>query len=215
MSIDSLQQFFERFSAMFRRKRLDRELDAELSAHLELAMEENVARGMSAEEARRQALIGIGGMEQAREQHRQARGLQALDTFSQDLRYAVRGVLKNPAFTAAAVVTLALGIGVNASIFSMVSGFILRRPPGRDPDRVVAISSINPAGGMFADVNGVSAPNYLDWRKATDFYQDIAAAAEDDSRNTSLTWQGQTIALQSSAVTPEYFNVLKVSSLLG
>lgn len=215
MSIDSLPQWLQQCIAIFRRTRLDHELDAELSAHLEFAMEENLERGMSAEEARRQALIRIGGMEQARERHRQARALQVLDTFFQDLRYAVRGVLKNPAFTAAAVVTLALGIGVNASIFSMVSGFILQRPPGHNPDRVVVISSINPVGGMFADVNGVSAPNYLGWSRATDFYQDIAAAAEDGGRNTSLTWQGQTIALQSSAVTPEYFNVLQVSPLLG
>jgi predicted permease len=212
MSIDSLQQWFARFTAMFRRSRLERELDAELSAHLELAVEENLQRGMSAEEARRHALIGIGGMEQAREHHREARGLQWLDTFFQDVRYALRGVFKNPAFTAAAVLTLAFGIGVNASMFSMVSAFLLRRPPGRDPDRVVVISSVNPAGGMLADVNGVSAPNYLAWRRATDFYEDIAAS-EDDA--VGLTWQGRTIAVESAAVTPDYFNVLKVSPLLG
>ncbi len=212
MIIDSLQQFLERFTAVFRRSRLDRELDAELSAHLELAMEENLERGMSAEEARRHALIRLGGMQQAREHHREARGMQALDTFFQDARYAVRGVFKNPAFTAAAVLTLALGIGVNASMFSMVSAFLLRRPPGRDPDRVVVISSVNPAGGMLADVNGISAPNYLAWRRATDFYEDIAAA-EDDA--VGLSWQGRTIALESEAVTPEYFKVLKVSPLLG
>ena len=215
MSLDSLQRWLHRSVAMFRRTRLDRELDAELSAHVEMAMEENLERGMPADEARRQALIDIGGIEQAREQHRQARGLQAFDTFFQDLRYAVRGVLKNPAFTAAAVLTLALGIGVNASIFSMVSGFLLRRPPGRNPDRVVVISSINPAGGMLADVNGVSAPNYLAWSRAIDSFQNIAAAAEDDGRSASLTWQGQTIAVQSAAVTPEYFNVLQVAPLLG
>src|SRR5690242_12105478 len=151
--IDSLQQFLERLIALFRRRRLDQELDSELAAHLELAIEENLQRGMSHEDARRQALVNLGGAQQAIERHRETRGLHALDTFLQDLRYAMRGVLKNPAFTAAAVLTLALGIGVNASIFSMVSGFLLRRPPGRNPDRVVVISSINPGGGMFADVN--------------------------------------------------------------
>lgn len=213
--IDSLHQWVARFIALYRRSSLDQELDSELSAHLELAIEENLQRGMSPEEARRAALVNLGGTQQARERHREARGLPALDTFFQDLRYASRGVLKNPAFTAAAVVTLALGIGVNASIFSMISGFLLRRPPGRNPDRVVVISSINPAGGMLADVYGVSAPNYLAWSRASDFYEKIAAANEDDGRTASLTWHNQTIAVQSAAVTPEYFNVLQVSPLLG
>lgn len=213
--MDSLQQWVERFIALLRRARLDQELDSELAAHLDLAIEENLQRGMSAEEARHQALVSLGGAQQARERHREARGLPGLDTFFQDLRYAMRGVLKNPAFTAAAVITLALGIGVNASIFSMVSGFLLRRPPGHDPDRVVVINSTNPAGGMLADANGVSAPNYLAWSRAGDFYEKIAAASEYDGLSASLTWHGQTIAVQSAAVTPEYFNVLQASPLLG
>lgn len=212
MTTDSLQRFFHRCAAIFRRTRLDRDLDAELSAHLELAMEENLERGMSAEEARRQALIRVGGTQQAIERHREARGLQTLDTFLQDLRYGLRAIAKTPGFAIAAVFTLALGIGVNATMFSMVSGFLLRRPPGRDPDRVVVISSVNPRGGLFADVSHVSPPNYLAWRASTNVFEDIAAA-EDDA--VGLSWHRQTMAVESADVTPEYFNVLKVSPLLG
>ncbi len=212
MIIHSLQQWLHRCLASFRRTRLDQELDAELTAHLELAIEENLARGMSAEEARRQALVRLGGITQAREQHREARGLHTLDTFLQDLRYAARGIRKNPAFTAAAVVTLALGIGANATIFSMVSGYLLRRPPGRDPDRVVAISSINPEGGMFADVNRVSSPNYLAWRTTGNLFETVAA---EEDRWVNLTWQGQTTAVAAEAASSEYFSVLQVSPLLG
>jgi predicted permease len=211
--IDWLQQSFQRLRSVFRRAQLDHELDAELAAHLELAIEENLQRGMSENEARRQALIRFGGAEQAREHHRQARGLPALETLFQDLRYAARGILKSPGFTTAAVLTLALGIAVNATMFSLVSGFLLRRPPGREPERVVVVTSVNPTGTFLPDAHAVSAPNYLAWRTATDIFENMAAADED--RPVSLTWQGQTQALSSAAVTPDYFNVLGVSPQLG
>jgi predicted permease len=211
--IDWLRQSFHRLCSAFRRDQLDHELDAELAAHLELAIQENLQRGMPADEARRQALIRFGGTEQVKEQHREARGLPILDVLFQDLRYAVRGLLKSPGFTTAAVLTLALGIAVNATMFSMVSAFLLRRPPGREPDRVAVLTSINPASGFLADANPVSAPNYLAWRGANDVFADMAAA--DESRTVGLTQQGQPEALASAAVSPNYFTVLGVSAQLG
>lgn len=208
-----LQQSFQRLCSVFQRTKMDQDLDAELAAHLELAIEENLLRGMSAEEARRQALIRLGGTEQARELHREARGLPALDTFFQDLRYAARGIVKSPGFTTAAVLTLALGIAVNATMFSMVSGFLLRRPPGHDPERVVVVTSVSPAQGFVPDAHPVSAPNYLAWRAASNIFENMAAADED--RIVSLTSQGQTTAVPSAAVSPEYFTVLGVSPQLG
>jgi predicted permease len=219
--IDLLRQSFHRLRSVFRRSQLDRDLDAELAAHLELAIEENVQRGMPAGEARRQALIRFGGTEQARMQHREARALPALDILFQDLRYAVRGLSKSPGFTIAAVLTLALGIAVNATMFSLVSAFMLRRPPGRDPDRVAVVSSVNPAPAFHADASPVSAPNYLAWREANHVFEDIAAA--DEYRTVSLTARaqpsssaaGQPEALRSAAVSPNYFNVLGVAPQLG
>jgi predicted permease len=211
--IDWLQQFFHRLTSVFRREKLDHELDAELAAHLELATEENLQRGLSVEQARRQALIRFGGKQQAIEQHRDARGLPGLEILLQDLRYALRALFKNPGFTIAVVVTLALGIAVNATMFSLVSAFMLRRPVVHDPDRVVMVTSINAARGFLPDTNPVSAPNYLAWREANDVFSDTSAADED--RTVSLTAQGKPEALPAAAVSSNYFNVLGVAAHFG
>ena len=212
--IDRLQQFFHRVTSVFRRKKLDRDLHAELAAHLELAIEENLQRGLAPEEARRQALIRFGGTQQAIEQHRDARGLPGLEILFQDLRYAVRALFKNPGFTIAVVVTLALGIAVNATMFSLVSAFLLRRPVVHEPDRVAVVTSINPARGFLPDTNPVSAPNYFAWREANDVFSDISAA--DEYRTVSLTAaQGKPQALPSAAVSSNYFDVLGMAAHLG
>lgn len=218
-----LRASFHRLVSFFRRAKLEEDLDAELTAHLELAIEDNLARGMPAEESRRQALIRFGGRQQAREQHREARGLPVLDILLQDLRFAVRQLLKSPGFTAAAVLTLALGIAVNATMFSMVSAFLLRRPPGRDPERVAVVSSVSPAPGFHADAQPVSAPNYLAWRGANHVFEDMAAADEDRtvsfSPQSSTTGRsgaaGEPETLRSAAVSPNYFSVLSVSPEFG
>src|SRR6202047_1838177 len=211
--IDWLRQFLLRVTSLFRREQLDHELDAELAAHLDLAVEENLQRGLSPDEARRQALISFGGTQQTIEQHREARGLPGLEILFQDLRYAVRAVFKNPGFTIAVVVTLALGIAVNATMFSLVSAFLLRRPVVHEPDRVAVVTSINPTRGFLPDTNPVSAANYLAWREANDVFSDTAAADED--RSVSLTAQGKPEALPAAAVSSNYFNLLGVAAHLG
>ncbi len=136
-----------------------------------------------------------------------------METFRNDLRLAVRMLLKNPGFTAIAVQTLALGVAVNATMFSLVSAFLLQRPPGRDPQRVVVVSSVNPNQVFHADTFPVSVPNYLAWREANHVFADTAAA--DDFRTVSFTAQDQPEALRSSAVSTNYFGVLGVSPQLG
>src|SRR5438128_11715053 len=133
----SLRQTLNRLRAFLRKQPLDSDLEREMAAHLELAIEENLQRGMSAEEARRQALIRFGGFEQAKELHREARGLPALDILMQDLRYAFRTLRRDRAFTLIAVVILALGIGANVTVFSVVNTILLRPLPFQDPERPV------------------------------------------------------------------------------
>ena len=209
--------------ALLRRSRMEREMDAELRFHIEAFAEDLVRNGVPREEGLRRARIEFGGIERAKEECRDARGISLFDGLTQDFLYAVRTLRKNPGFTAIAVLTLALGIAVNATMFSMVSAFLLRRPPGREPSRVVVISGINPAQSFESDLNGVSAPNYLAWREANHVFEEIAAAdeyrtvslAQGSDTSGQLTSTGRPEALRSAAVSLNYFRVLGVSPQFG
>jgi predicted permease len=210
--------------AVMRRTRMESEMDAELRFHIEAFAEDLVHSGVPREEALRRARIEFGGVERAKEECREARGVSLLDGLRQDFTFAARTLRKNPGFTAIAVLTLALGIAVNATMFSLVSAFLLRQPPGREPSRIVVISGVNPVQSSQSDLNAISVPNYLAWRNANHVFADLAAA--ENYRTVSLTAQspdatdqsaatGRPEALRSAAVSPDYFRVLGVSPQFG
>src|SRR5262249_39841154 len=139
--IDSVIRMLRRLLAVFRHGELDRDLDAEIESHLDLAIEDNLRRGMSATEARREALIRFGGAAQAREGHREARGLPVLDHLRQDLGFGVRLLRRSPGFSILAILCLTLGIGATTAVFSWIEGILLRPFPAvTNQDRLVAVS---------------------------------------------------------------------------
>ena len=198
---------------MLWRSRIESDMDTELRFHIAAYVEDLARTGVNRNEALRRARIEFGGVEQTKEECREARGANIMENLIQDLRYGLRVLRKDPGFAAICVVTLALGIAVNATMFSMVSAFLLRRPPGRDPARVVIITSVNPAPGFLPDADPVSAPNYLDWRQSNHVFEDVAAM--DPYRTTNLTGRGDLEALQSEAITANYFGLLGVSAEVG
>ena len=208
-----LQAWLLRLGNLFGKSRRERELAAEMESHVQLHIDENLRAGMSAEEARRQALIKLGGVEQTKEMVRERRGLPMLEVLLQDLRFGVRMLSRNAGFTAVATLTLALGIAANATIFSFVSAVMFRRPPVGDPDHVVVVSSINPVSSWGVNLNPFSAPTYFAWKKQNRMFADMAAADPDAS--SSLTGDGNPERVGIMRTTANYFSVLGVSPQWG
>ncbi|HEY3202452.1 MAG TPA: permease prefix domain 1-containing protein, partial [Thermoanaerobaculia bacterium] len=140
--------FFRGVRALFARARRERELDEELAFHLERETEKNVGRGMSSAEARREALIRFGGVAQTKEEVRESGGAAFAETILQDVRFGLRTLRRSPGYAAAAVLTLALGIGANTAIFSVVYGVLLQSLPYGGGDRLVRIRADAPGAGI-------------------------------------------------------------------
>jgi predicted permease len=206
--IDRIRQFLLRFASLFRRAQLDRDLDAEMASHLQLAIEENRQNGMATEEARRQALLNFGGMQQTKETVRDARGLPALEVLLQDLRFALRMLRKNPGFTAIAILTLALGIGANTALFSVVNGVLLNPLPYDHPDRLVVFYTRTPDFKF----SSISYPNFLDWRRFNHSFSDLAAFRSD---SFNLTGMGEPERLKANMISAPFFTVLGVKPVIG
>ena len=137
----ALRTIVERFRALFKREELDAELDEELQYHLDRLTEKNLQAGMERKEARRQAMIAFGGVERFKERTREERGVRPLEELGRDLRFAVRTLRKSPGVVLVTIVSLALGIGVSTSVFSMARALVLGGGSGvlEDPEKIVAL----------------------------------------------------------------------------
>ena len=196
--------------ALLRKGQMERELEEELRVHLEKEVEQNVARGMNAEQAHLSALRSFGGVERVKEESRDSRGVRFLEELGQDLRYGARMLVKNPGFTVVAVITLALGIGANTSIFSVVNAVLLRPLPFENPDQLVMIWQTNLQRGVLRDP--VSLPNLIDWQQQSHTFGEIAAF---NPRGFSLTGTGEPEHLPGTFVSVELFPMLGANPLVG
>ena len=208
-----LRALFLRIHGLFRKVASEQEFSVELEAHLQLHIDDNLRAGMTPELARRDALIKLGGIEQTKENCRERRGLPLLEVFVQDLRFGTRMLRKNPGFALVAVLTLALGISANATIFSFVSAVLYKIPPVYEADHVVVVYGTSLAHSWNSNLNPVSAPNYFTWKRENRVFTDLAAIEPYVSAN--LTGKGEPERITASYVTANYFSVIGVAPELG
>jgi predicted permease len=207
--MDFLRTLLSRFGAMIARKKLDADLDDELRSHIDLAIEENVKRGMAAQEARTRALREFGGIAQTRETYRLQRGLPFFETLMRDVGFGVRQLHKSPGFTWTAILTLALGIGATAAMFSVIDAVVLRPLPYRDVDRIVSVQTSSPSGF----VQPPSWQGYLDMRRLNSTF--AALAGYEDYWGMTLKVGEQTAFLSVAQGTDNFFDVFGVQPLFG
>ncbi len=197
---------------LFSRRRLYGDLSEEIQEHLEEKIEELVAGGMSRKEATYAARREFGNVTLTEEDSRAVWRWAAMEDFFMDVRFGARMLRKNPGFATVAIVTLALGIAVNTTIFSSVNGWMLRSPSIKDPGKVVMILSTNPAKGRGWDQNPVSVPDFVAWREQSHAFEDMVASQGSDFAHTG---EGEPEWLEGVRVSASYFQVLGVSAALG
>jgi len=207
-----IRAFLLRIAGLFRKDRRDRELTEEIESHLQLHVEDNLRAGMNPEQARRQALLKLGGTEATKEAYRDQRSLPLLESLAQDLRYATRTLRKNPGFAAAAIVTLALGMGANVAIFSVVYAVLLKPLPYSEPDQIWSVEVVIPeVRSQFASLP-VRIQDYLEWRRASTAFSAVAALSPAE---WNLTGDGEPEHLSGALVSVNFFSFLGVPLAYG
>jgi putative ABC transport system permease protein len=197
-------------SAILHRPRTEREMDAELRFHLESRAEDLVRAGLPREEALRRARIEFGAIESTKEECREARGSNLLESLMQDLRFGLRMLRKSPGFTAVAVLTLALGIGANTAIFSVVYDVLLRPLPYAHPEQLVCLYQSKLQDGM--KMTGSSYLDLEEWRGHNQVFSELAGAQRHD---LTLTGRGDPSVVDTVVLTPEAFSLLQEKPLAG
>ncbi|HLM58558.1 MAG TPA: ABC transporter permease [Pyrinomonadaceae bacterium] len=205
-----LKLFSARLRALLGREAVIRDIDEEMRLHVELETEANVRRGMRPGEARRAALRSFGNFDSLRDTAYEVRGGGMMETLLQDVRFGARVLSRHKGFTAVAVLTLALGIGANTAIFSLVNAVLLRPLKYRDPDRLVMVWEDMTAIGFPRDTPAPA--NFADWKGQNQSFEDMAALA---MRSYDLTGDGEPERLSAYGVTANFFPLLGVGPQLG
>src|SRR3984957_710372 len=205
-----LKSIVSRFRAQSSPETIDREFQHELDTHLELATQENISGGMTPEEAARAARVRLGGRTQLKETNRELRGLPFIETALQGLRFAFRMLRKNPGFSAIAILTLALGIGANTAIFSVVYAVLLKPLPYPGSDQLFTVFQQDVKNPK--NVNGFSFLNLRDLREQSEIFSDLSGV---QAHQLTLTGRGEAFNIDTSVVTPDLFTTFRVQPILG
>ena len=201
-----------RLFGVFGSTRAERELSAEIESHLQLHIDDNIRAGMSPPEARRRAVMALGGVDRTKEEYRDRRGLPAFESLMRDLRYGTRTLIKSPGFALAGVIILGLGIGVNSAIFTVVNAVVLRPLPFADPDRIMSLLQTPPPTLFTDEVFPVSPANFIDYAEQNQVFEKLAIYR---TGRLTLTGHGEpepVIALRGSA---DFLPILGIQPYLG
>ncbi len=203
-----LRGWIVRFGGLFSRQRKNRDLEDEIKSHIQMGIEDNLALGMTPDEARRQTMIRLGGIESTKESYRDQRGLPILDAFFQDIRFGARMLYKYPGFTAIAVLTLALGVGANTAIFSVVNAVLLRPLPYPDSGQLVWLCERGPdwSGGS------ISYPNFNDWKDQQSVFEKLGVY---NGNNFTLIGAGEPVRLAGALMSADVFAALRTQPEIG
>ncbi len=219
--MDWLRELLSRCASLLRRKRLENDLDDEVEAHLDLAIHENIRRGMNAPEARTAALRSFGGLTQIKESYRTQRGMPFLEVLAQDLRYAMRRLRSSPGFTLVVVITLALGIGANTAIFTLVQGILLRSLPVADPSRLYRIGDRTTCcyysgfENESGDFDLFSYDLYRQFKQAAPEFEELAAVEAGGSGYSVRAGSEPPRPLRTEFVSGNYFAALGIPAYTG
>src|SRR5262245_60277548 len=204
-----------RLRSLFRRSQVEQELDEELRYHIERQIEEHIAKGMTPEEARYAALRAMGGVEQRKEECRDMRRVRLIEDLTQDVRYGMRTLRKSPGFTAVAALSLALGIGANTAIFSLINALMLRMLPVKEPQELAFFYCANVLGTSHRSP-GLNYPLYEMFRDRNQSFTGIFAAVQvGRARLTVEGTAGEVESAQQNRVSGNFFSVLGVNAILG
>lgn len=203
-----------RLRSLFRRNQVERELDEELQFHLVQRIEQEVSSGTAPDEARYAALRAMHGIEQQKEECRDSRRVRWLQDLMQDASYSVRTLTKTPGFTAVAALVLALGIGANTAVFTVVNGVLLRPLPYPEPERLFLISNL-PKDLIFNPGPIMVDSDYLEFRRYNHSFESLATVANSEGSKVTLTKHGDPVVLNASNVGPDFLRVLRVQPAMG
>jgi putative ABC transport system permease protein len=207
----TLRAWVMRLAGMLRSGRADREFARELESHLQHHIDDFISAGLSPAEARRRAVLALGGIEQTKERYRDRKGIPMIETLFRDLRLGARSLRKTPGFTLAAIVILGLGIGVNSAIFTVVNTVVLRPLPFPDADRVMRLWHTPPP--MFdSPVFALSPANFVDWQEQSRSFERMAIYR---SGRRILTGQGEPAGLIVGRVSSDFLPILGLTPLVG
>jgi macrolide transport system ATP-binding/permease protein len=199
-----------RFRTLFRRTAVNQEIDEELQFHLRQQVEKYLQAGFTREQASQRARLELGGLTQITENCMEARGVSFVEHIGQDVRYAMRMFGRTPGFTAVIVVTLALGIGANTAVFSLINAVLLKMLPVKDPEQLVTLSKIQPVSGAN---DYFSYPEVERFQQATQAFSAVFAFANLGGVNVEANGHGEIATGQ--VVSGNYFSALGVSAILG